>query len=179
MEAGPHAMAKPTSNLSSVRLTTRLCYSRAPISQVTLNQYTKIVSVDKELLAMLQYSFAGSHCLRNIVPIGSEGGVGGSYLFGTLTFVTTKGTFCIGVGTTGFSIDGSVPGTNTEFYSPAGAELLSMLYCRRTGMPLPARHVSALNGQQFIDMQMYALHRSQWASNALGIEIEDASPPAK
>lgn len=123
---------------------------------------SKTVSNKKELLKIAMFSFSNENCLRNIINPGVRGGEGNAYLIGRLTLDTTSGKLVIGVGSTGFSIDGNVPGLETEFYSPSGAELLSMLYCKQSGIPLRNSLVSALNGHRFIEHRQGVFRRLEW-----------------
>lgn len=134
----------------------------ATFSPVDRVEATKTVSNDRGLLKIAKFSFSDRNCLRNVVQSGVRGGEGNAYLIGKLTFDTTNGRFTIGVGSTGFSIDGNVPGCNTEFYSPAGAELLNMLYCKKTGIPLRENVVAALNGLRFIEHRRSVFRRLEW-----------------
>lgn len=139
----------------------------------------KAVYIDEKTLRLFRHSFSGGHCLRNIVPPNTGGGWGSQWLFGNLSFVTKKGRFTIGLGTTGFSIDGGVPGTDTEFYSPAGAELLNMLYYKETDCMLRDEHLEALCGQKFINWQLSLLHRLQWKTDNAGKETGSESIPER
>lgn len=123
---------------------------------------TKTISDDEELMRIARYCFSDSNCLRNIIKPGVRGGEGSAYLIGRLTINTTNGQFTIGVGSTGFSIDGNVPGCDTEFYSPAGAELLSMLYCKQSKSPLRVSIVSALNGLRFSEHRRRTFRQLEW-----------------
>ncbi len=134
----------------------------ATLSAAERVEATKTVFNDSGLLKIAKFSFSDRNCLRNVEQPGIRGGEGSAYLIGKLTLDTTNGRFTIGVGSTGFSIDGNVPGCNTEFYSPAGAELLNMLYCRKTGVPLRENVVAALNGLRFIEHRRSVFRRLDW-----------------
>lgn len=134
---------------------------------------TKTVTSDPNLLKIARFSFEDRCCLRQIVPPGVRGGVGNAYLIGKVILHTSSGDITIGVGNYGFSIDGNVPGTATEFYSPAGSEFLSMLYCKQTGSPLRTELVSALNGSDFIERHRRAFRRLDSTKNDSNVKGEE------
>lgn len=133
--------AEPDWNLAKVR-------DFADRTKVTCSLVT-----DKTLLEIAQYGFSNGNCLRNIIQPSIRGGEGNAYLVGMLTITTDKREFKIGIGSTGFSINEEVPGCDTEFYSPAGAEFVNMIYCNQVGVPLRDEIVSALSGIRFIEMR--------------------------
>jgi len=134
---------------------------------------TKTVTSEPNLLKIARFSFEDRCCLRQIVPPGVRGGVGNAYLIGKVILHTTSGDLTIGVGNSGFSIDGNAPGAETEFYSPAGAEFLSMLYCKQTGSPLRTELVSALNGSDFIEHKRRTFRRLDWTKNDSNVQDEE------
>lgn len=123
---------------------------------------TRTYITDATILKVATFCFADRSCLRGVVQPGIRGGEGSAYLIGMLTIETNEGKFRIGIGNTGFSIDGNVPGLDTEFYSPAGAELANLLYCKKVGVPLRESLLAALSGTRFIAERCSTFRRLEY-----------------
>ena len=130
------------------------------VAQITVA--TSTCTTDKAVLNSVKYCFQNMNCLRRAIQQGARGGQSDAYLVGALTISTNNGQITLGIGNAGFSIDGGLPQTDTEFYSPAGAELVNLMYCKSVGRLLRDEINEGLSGVRFIKERQRAFRRMEY-----------------
>lgn len=122
-----------------------------------------ISTTESKVLKLAEYCFRFDSCLRLVVPSGIHGawGGGGSAV-GELRLTTTKGVVIVSITKLGFSMDGGEAVIESLFFAPAGAELLSLLYCGKYGQPLPLEITETLSGSRRISETRRHFQRLSW-----------------
>lgn len=118
------------------------------------NEELSTSTTDPALLAVVATACSRDWLLRPLSPPDAGGGIGGSYVVGTLKVQTTKRTVVVRVTKVGFELQGvqSPDLLQRRFYSWALAKVLDDMVAKATNKHISHELFIALSGEGVIDM---------------------------